>query len=261
MSSSKASSSSAVGVSTTPTKNTSQTTNNSKKHQSSNTAAGEYMLERLRILLNHLQSTTEILQTWPTDQGDSAKVHAESCTELISSIRNIVLGLRSVECHVNGTDPSNNNTKTSSIKTNDSSKEVATPEGESSQIQLSQISNESLQSFRFSLEQKCPIPLDLLDLLDVGIQQSKGNNNNTFGINPQVYVRGLLKESKRQLCGLERRKRSLSMLASCIEEGMKKDKDKAGLSDSLDKKKKVNVKRKRDGDLNEEGETKKIRAN
>jgi len=190
------------------------------------------MLERLRILLNRLQSTTEILQNWPTEtQGDnSAKVHAESCTELISSIRNIVLGLRSVECHVNGTGPSNNinNTNNTTGKNEDnSSKEVATPGGGESQIQLSQISNESLQSFRSSLDTKCPIPLDLLDLLDVGIVQSKGNNN-IFGINPQVYVRTLMKESKRQLCGLERRKRSLSMLASCIEVGMKKDKDKAG---------------------------------
>ena len=257
MSSSNASSSSA-GVST-PNKNTSQTT---KKHQSSsNTAAGEYMLERLHILLNRLQSTTEILQNWPTDQGDiSAKVHTESCTELISSIRNIVLGLQSVECHVNGTVPSNNTT----TKIEDTStKEIATPGGERSQIQLSQISTESLQSFRFSLEQKCPIPLDLLDLLDVGIIQAgnKGSSNNTFGINPQIYVRGLMKESKRQLCGLERRKKSLNMLASCIEEGMKKDKDKAGLDDGVDKKK--SIKRKRDNDdLNEEGETtKKIRAN
>jgi len=220
------------------------------------------MLERLHILLNRLQSTTEILQNWPTEtQGDnSAKVHAESCTELISSIRNIVLGLRSVECHVNGTGPSNNN-NTSTAKTDDD-KEISTPGGGESQIQLSQISNESLQSFRSSLDTKCPIPLDLLDLLDVGIVQSKGSNNNTFGINPQVYVRTLMKESKRQLCGLERRKRSLSMLATCIEVGMKKDKDKeAGLSDNGVEKKKSNVKRKRDGDdSNEEGETKKIRA-
>ena len=268
--SSKASSSSAAAVST-PTKNTSQTTN-SKQHQSSNTAAGEYMLEHLRILLNRLQSTTEILQTWPTEtQGDnSAKVHAESCTELISSIRNIVLGLRSVECHVNGTGPSNNNnTNNTTGKTEDASnKETATPGEGGSQIQLSQISNESLQSFRSSLDTKCPIPLDLLDLLDVGIQQSKGSSN-TFGINPQVYVRTLMKESKRQLCGLERRKRSLSMLATCIEVGMKKDKVSSlggVLDDNVDKKdvekKKSNVKRKRDGDdLSQEGETKKIRAN
>ena len=260
MSSSKASSSAAAAGVSTPNKNTSQT-NNTKQHQStSNTAAGEYMLERLHILLNRLQSTTEILQNWPTEtQGDnSAKVHAESCTELISSIRNIVLGLCSVECHVNGTGPSNN--KNTTTTKDNANKEIATPGGERSQIQLSQISNESLQSFRSSLEQKCPIPLDLLDLLDVGSIQSKGNNN-TFGINPQVYIRGLMKESKRQLCGLERRKRSLSMLASCIEVGMMKDKDKVGVlvDDSVEKKKKV--KRKRDDELNEEGETKKIRAN
>jgi hypothetical protein len=272
MSSSKASSS-AAGVST-PTKNTSQT--NSKHQSSSNTAAGEYMLERLRILLNRLQSTTEILQNWPeTQQGDSAKVHAESCTELISSIRKVVLGLCSVERHVNGTTgPSNNNNNTAKDNDDSSNKEIATPPGGgggSQIIQLSQLSKESLQSFRSSLDTKCPIPLDLLDLLDVGIQSGmKGNNNNTFGINPQVYVRGLMKESKRQLCGLERRKKSLNMLANCIEEGMKKDKVMSSgvLDDGVEKKKvvekkKSTVKRKRDDDdeLNEEGDTKKIRAN
>ena len=55
--------------------------------------------------------------------------------------------------------------------------------------------------------------MDLLDLLDVGA---------IFGMNPQVYARGLMKEAMRQLAGLERRKRGLGMLADAIEKGMAK---------------------------------------
>jgi len=73
------------------------------------------------------------------------------------------------------------------------------------------VSKEALEAFRTSLDDKCPIPLDLLDLLDVG---------QPFGLNPQCYARGLMKESMRQLAGLERRKRALAMLAQSIELGM-----------------------------------------
>ena len=53
------------------------------------------------------------------------------------------------------------------------------------------IPRSSLESFfRLSLESKCPIPLDLLDLMDVG---------HPFGTSPQVYARGLMKEVVRQL--------------------------------------------------------------
>ena len=180
---------------------------------SSNTAAGEYLLDRLRILLNRLQTTTEILQHWPETQGDSAKVHADTATELIASIRKIVLGLRSVERHVNGTGPN-------TTRGNDGTKEgaaAAANHGSSATTNndaVSSISKEALQAFRTSLEDKCPIPLYLLDLLDVGPQQ------NPFGMNPQCYARGLMKESMRQLAGLERRKRALAMLAQSIEGGM-----------------------------------------
>eukprot|EP00581_Thalassiosira_minuscula_P019069 CAMPEP_0183727112 /NCGR_PEP_ID=MMETSP0737-20130205/24908_1 /TAXON_ID=385413 /ORGANISM="Thalassiosira miniscula, Strain CCMP1093" /LENGTH=221 /DNA_ID=CAMNT_0025958663 /DNA_START=25 /DNA_END=690 /DNA_ORIENTATION=- len=158
-----------------------------------NTAAGEYLLERLRILLQRLQSTTEILQNWPETQGDSAKVHADTAAKLIASIRKIVLGLRSVERHVNGTGPSN--------------------QGGAGGTE-SAISKEALEAFRTSLEDKCPIPLDLLDLLDVG---------QPFGLNPQCYARGLMKESIKQLAGFERRKCALAMLAQSIEKGMDVD--------------------------------------
>mmetsp|Transcript_32280 Transcript_32280/g.67683 ORF Transcript_32280/g.67683 Transcript_32280/m.67683 type:complete len:127 (-) Transcript_32280:237-617(-) len=76
------------------------------------------------------------------------------------------------------------------------------------------MSKEALEAFRSSLEDKCPIPLDLLDLLDVVMTQ------HPFGMNPQCYARGLMKEAMRQLAGLERRKRALAMLAQSIEIGM-----------------------------------------
>ncbi|KAK1748449.1 hypothetical protein QTG54_000388, partial [Skeletonema marinoi] len=135
-----------------------------------NIAAGEYLLERFRILLSRLQTTTEILQNWPETQGDSAKIHNDTATELIASIRKIVTGLRTVERHV-----------------------------------------KALEKFRSSLDDKCPVPLDLLDLLDIG---------QPFGINPQCYARGLMKEAMLQLAGLERRKNALAMLGSAIEKGL-----------------------------------------
>jgi hypothetical protein len=72
------------------------------------------------------------------------------------------------------------------------------------------------------LEEEYPIPLDLLDLLDVG--------QPTFGINPQCYARGLMLEALRQLSVLERRKRALDMLARSIEGGMTLDNDDGGVA-------------------------------
>jgi hypothetical protein len=53
----------------------------SRKIINSNTTAEEYLLERLRILLNRLQAATEILYKWPEADGDSAKIHNETATE------------------------------------------------------------------------------------------------------------------------------------------------------------------------------------
>ncbi|KAL3801236.1 hypothetical protein HJC23_012636 [Cyclotella cryptica] len=166
----------------------------------SNTAAGEYLLERLRILLNRLQNAADILQKWPEATADSAKIHADTATELIASIRKIVLAVRTIERHVNGTGPTQSSSSESATAT------TTTPS--------STLPKEALESFRKSLDDKCPIPLDLLDLLDVG---------HPFGTNPQVYARGLMKEAMRQLAGLERRKRALGMLADAIEAGMDRD--------------------------------------
>jgi hypothetical protein len=58
--------------------------------------------------------------------------------------------------------------------------------------------------------QECPVPLDLLDLLD------------SSRINPDVFSRGLLREALGQLAGLRRRKLALEMLGSAVQSGIRK---------------------------------------
>ncbi|KAL7426216.1 hypothetical protein ACHAXH_000267, partial [Discostella pseudostelligera] len=178
---------------------------------------GELLLERLRILLHRLQVTTEILQNWPEARGDSARVHADTCTELIVAIRKIALGLRGVERHVNGTGPAASAAAAVTIGANSQTGDgggkalTSSTMKEASSIPSSSASSEE---FRTYLETSCPIPLDLLDLLDVGPQQ------NPFGLHPSCYARGLMEESLHQLARLERRRRALRMLANSIEGGM-----------------------------------------
>lgn len=62
--------------------------------------------------------------------------------------------------------------------------------------------------------QDCAIPLDLLDLLDHG--QGGG------ALNPDCFVRGLLKEALGQLAGLKRRKLALELLGSAVKSGLNK---------------------------------------
>lgn len=61
--------------------------------------------------------------------------------------------------------------------------------------------------------QECSIPHDLLDLIDVGPSE---------GLNPDCFVRGLLKEALGQLAGLKRRKLALGLLSNAVEAGLKK---------------------------------------
>lgn len=62
--------------------------------------------------------------------------------------------------------------------------------------------------------QDCAIPLDLLDLLDHG--QGGGL------LNPDCFVRGLLREALGQLAGLKRRKLALELLGSAVQTGLNK---------------------------------------
>ena len=55
----------------------------------------------------------------------------------------------------------------------------------------------------------CPVPVDLLDLLDHG-----------GGLNPECFARGLLQEALGQLEGLKRRKSALERLAVAVEAGL-----------------------------------------
>jgi hypothetical protein len=66
------------------------------------------------------------------------------------------------------------------------------------------------EALRQTLDE-CPIPLDLLDLMDHG-----------GGLNPDCFSRGLLKEALGQLAGLKRRKLALEMLGDTIQKGMNK---------------------------------------
>jgi len=71
---------------------------------------------------------------------------------------------------------------------------------------------------------QCQVPLDLLDFMDYG-----GLSETGFGLNPDCFNRGLLKEALRQLAGLRRRKSALEILGDKIESGIKKrDKSKEG---------------------------------
>ena len=186
---------------------------------------GEQLLERLRILLHRLQMTTEILQNWPEARGDSARVHADTCTELITAIRKIALGLRGVERHVNGTGPISTAASATIIAGvnrqtgvgtggDDTNAGGGTLSSSTTSAVKEAHSSSSSEAFRTYLDTSCPIPLDLLDLLDVGSQQ------NPFGLHPSCYARGLMEESLRQLARLERRRRALRMLAASIEGGM-----------------------------------------
>ena len=55
-----------------------------------------------------------------------------------------------------------------------------------------------------------PVVLDLLDLMDYG-----------NGLNPEIFIKQLIREALRQLSRLKRRKLALSMLGQAIEKGLK----------------------------------------
>lgn len=77
--------------------------------------------------------------------------------------------------------------------------------------------------------QDCPIPLDLLDLLEF----SK--------LNPDCFARGLLREAMGQLAGLKRRKLALELLGVAVRTG-------------LDQRLQLQSKKRTQSDADEEGE-------
>jgi hypothetical protein len=92
--------------------------------------------------------------------------------------------------------------------------------------------------------QGCPVPINLLDLLDHG-----------GGLNPDCFSRGLLRESLGQLKGLRRRKLALKMLGEAVHSGLQ-NKDSALGNDS--KPDNSLNKRKREGEEKEEKDEKAI---
>lgn len=94
----------------------------------------------------------------------------------------------------------------------------------------------------FQTLQDCPIPLDLLDLMDC-----------QGGLNPECFTRGLLKEALGQLAGLKRRKLALDMLGDAIERGLNKSKlDGDNQSGTAPTREETGVKRTREGEDKEE---------
>lgn len=92
--------------------------------------------------------------------------------------------------------------------------------------------------------QDCPIPLDLLDLMDC-----------QGGLNPDCFSRGLLKEALGQLAGLKRRKLALDMLGDAIERGMSKLDEESGDTVSSTKETPKGIKRSRDEKKEDEEES------
>lgn len=53
--------------------------------------------EKIHLLLSKLSSTIETIKTWPESEGDDASIHVATTTKLISSLLEVISGLKSVE--------------------------------------------------------------------------------------------------------------------------------------------------------------------
>lgn len=53
--------------------------------------------DKLHLLLSKLSSTIEIVKTWPESEGDDASIHVATTTKLISSLLEVISGLKNVE--------------------------------------------------------------------------------------------------------------------------------------------------------------------
>jgi hypothetical protein len=145
-------------------------------------AANVQLQDRLHELLSKLAGTIEDVKDWP-ENVDSAG-HYKTTTKLIDRIQEVIKALKRVEdCINNKGDGSHKNNVTL---------------------------REHLQ--------KCLIPMDLLELLDHNA--STNMHDKEFGLNPECYASGLLREAMFQLAGLKRRKNALEMLGNAIERGL-----------------------------------------
>jgi hypothetical protein len=147
--------------------------------------------ERLHELISRVANSVEIIKSWPESSGDDASIHVTTTSKLIHSIREILRAIERVEGVVH-----------SKKGTNQANSSSGGGGGEE-------------ESALWKTLQNCPIPLDLLEMLDC-----------SNGLNPEIFVRGLLREALSQLAGLRRRKVALEMLGNAIQKGLDA-KDKA----------------------------------
>lgn len=149
--------------------------------------------DRLHTLLLNLTSTSKILQKWPDSQGDNASIHIDTTTKLIHALHRIIQSLKQVE--------------------------------DKSLTRLASDDNRDIELKKKLREYQ--VPLDLVDLMDYGY--TDGDSYQLFGLNPDCFIRGLLREALRQLSGLKRRKVALEMLGKAIEKGIVEKKERMDL--------------------------------
>jgi len=153
--------------------------------------------DRLQTLLLNLTSTSKILQKWPDSQGDKASIHIDTTTKLIHALQRITQSLKQVE--------------------------------DKSLTRLASDDNRDIELKKKLREYQ--VPLDLVDLMDYGYTES--DSHNLFGLNPDCFIRGLLREALRQLSGLKRRKVALEMLGKAIEKGIVEKKERMDLESKI----------------------------
>ena len=151
----------------------------------------------LHSLLVHLTSTSKIIQQWPDSQGDNASIHIDTTTKLIQSLQKIIESVKNVE--------------------------------DKSLTRLTTDSKEDLELKKNLREYQ--VPMDLLDLMDYG--HVDNDLHHLFGLNPDCFIRGLLREALRQMAGLKRRKVALEMLGKAVEKGMKERKRKSAKKNEI----------------------------
>ncbi len=141
--------------------------------------------ERLHELISRVSDSIDIVKSWPESSGDDASIHVKTTSKLIHSIREILHAIGRVEGVVKKKVDTGTSATTSNNNPNDGDSEL------------------------WKTLQQCPIPLDLLEMLDC-----------SNGLNPEIFVRGLLREGLSQLAGLRRRKVALEMLGNTIQAGL-----------------------------------------
>jgi hypothetical protein len=145
----------------------------SSSSQGSGGGDARALQEALHILLTRLAATQEHVQKWPSDQSAAAAAAGTTENIHVSSTTKLIQLLNEVVTALRGVE--------------DTIRKDA--------------------ALRKSLAE-CPIPVDLLDLLD------------SSRLNPDVFARGLLREALGQLAGLRRRKLALEMLGAAIQSGI-----------------------------------------